>query len=246
MRPRTNKLWKFPKEELQTVVKEAASLADILRIIGLTTKGTSNYHRLKKRLDEEGIDYSHIKLGRDSNRGREFGPRAKIPLEEVLIEGSDYSRTSLKKRLISEGVLENRCSKCGQEPEWEDEPLVMILDHINGVHDDNRKENLRLLCPNCNSQTDTFAGRGFRQPSFCECGRKKWKKAERCNVCEHKLRRQVERPDKDTLKNLLWSQPTSQLAKQFGVSDKAIEKWAKAYGLKKPPRGYWTKHGPVV
>jgi hypothetical protein len=57
----------------------------------------------------------------------------------------------------------------------------------------------------------------------------------------HLKMRKVERPSKEELQKLLWEKPTLQLAKQFGVSDKAVEKWSKLYGLTKPPRGYWAK-----
>jgi Zn finger protein HypA/HybF involved in hydrogenase expression len=65
----------------------------------------------------------------------------------------------LKRRLIKEGLLVNRCSECDSLPEWRGKPLTMVLDHRNGDNTDNRLENLRLLCPNCNSQQATFAGR---------------------------------------------------------------------------------------
>lgn len=82
-----------------------------------------------------------------------------FPYEDVLVENSSYKRTNLKKRLLKDGILKNECVICGLQELWQDKHLNMILDHINGVYNDNRLENLRLLCPNCNSQTDTFSGR---------------------------------------------------------------------------------------
>ncbi len=84
-RKKTNKLWIVPKEELYEIVKNSDSLSQILLAIGLSNKGTTNYQRLKKRLDEESIDFGHIKLGIKSNSGRVFGQsKKKIPLEELL------------------------------------------------------------------------------------------------------------------------------------------------------------------
>lgn len=76
-----------------------------------------------------------------------------------LVPNSNTNRGHLKKLLIRKGLLRNECYICGQAPEWNGKELVMVIDHINGIHNDNRLENLRLLCPNCNSQTDTFSGR---------------------------------------------------------------------------------------
>ena len=65
----------------------------------------------------------------------------------------------LKIRLFKEGLLEEKCAICGNLGEWNDKPLSLVIDHINGNHSDNRIENLRILCPNCHSQTETFAGK---------------------------------------------------------------------------------------
>lgn len=70
-----------------------------------------------------------------------------------------YSTNRLKKRLIKEGILKETCMTCGLFGLWNDKPLVLHLDHINGVNNDHRLNNLQLLCPNCHSQTDTYAGK---------------------------------------------------------------------------------------
>jgi DNA-binding CsgD family transcriptional regulator len=87
-------------------------------------------------------------------------PRAKS-LDEILVEGRACNRGYLKQRLIQAGLKQDRCEDCGLVT-WRDKPLSLSLHHVNGVRDDNRLENLRLLCPNCHSQTSNFAGRRRR------------------------------------------------------------------------------------
>ncbi len=158
-RPRVKRsvIWKFPLADLRRLVKKSDSLTAILKNIGLRNVG-GNASTLRRRLVAEQIDYAHIPTGRGSNRGRHFNGTS-IPLSEVMVENSTYNRGHLKRRLIDGGFLENRCATCGLEPMWQDRPLTLVLDHINGVSNDNRRENLQLLCPNCNSQTATFCGR---------------------------------------------------------------------------------------
>jgi len=133
------------------------SFWSILKSLGFSPVG-GNVRTLKYRLDFEGINYSHIRQGTDSNRGRMFPGKGR-PYKEVLIKKSSYSRHALKNRLIRDKILKNRCKICRSMPIWQGKPLVMRLDHVNGICNDNRLKNLRLVCPNCESQLQTFAGR---------------------------------------------------------------------------------------
>jgi Zn finger protein HypA/HybF involved in hydrogenase expression len=81
----------------------------------------------------------------------------------ALNEKSNCARNSIKRRLIETKTIVNECSECHLSPIWNGEPLVLILDHVNGINDDNRQENLRLLCPNCNSQQLTFCRGGKKR-----------------------------------------------------------------------------------
>ena len=80
-------------------------------------------------------------------------------LNEVMLR-PHVQRPYLRKRLVREGFLIYECAFCGIN-KWRGRPLSLELDHINGNKHDNWFENLRLLCPNCHSQTETFSGRNI-------------------------------------------------------------------------------------
>ena len=96
------------------------------------------------------------KLGLEFKIG---GNKLKFPLSEIL-EGKhpQYQSNKLKNRLINEGVKEHKCERCGIT-EYFGEPIVMQLDHIDGNTHNHKLENLKILCPNCHSQTDTWCGK---------------------------------------------------------------------------------------
>ena len=228
MRKKTSIIWKTSKKRLEKVVKNSSSLSEILKHFGLISKG-GNYKTLKERLKYDNIDFQHIKLGQDSNKGRRF-LKDKIPIKDVLIKNSTYNRGSLKKRLIKEGLLEYKCAKCGLTDNWQCEKLVLVLDHINGVPDDNRLINLRFLCPNCNSQTKTFAGRNAKTRYYCKCGREKRKHSQMCMTCRAKHRRKIKnRPPKKQLLREIRETNYSAVGRKYDVSDNTIRKWV---GLK--------------
>jgi hypothetical protein len=83
-------------------------------------------------------------------------PRTGWTVEEALAKSR--SRITIKRHLLRAGIIVNRCDWCGLS-EWRGRPLSIQIDHVNGIRDDHRLENLRMLCPNCHSQTDTFAAK---------------------------------------------------------------------------------------
>ena len=83
------------------------------------------------------------------------------PLSLLLAAGTPRGRWNIKRRLIASGLKQDRCEECGLT-DWRGRPLSLDLHHRNGDRHDNRLENLSLLCPNCHSQTDSFAGRNRR------------------------------------------------------------------------------------
>jgi hypothetical protein len=88
-----------------------------------------------------------------------------ITLEKVAIKNSKYTRSTLRRRLIKHKIIPYKCNKCGNEGSWNNLPLSLQLNHKNGVDNDHRLKNIEFLCPNCHSQTPTFAGRNKQYKS---------------------------------------------------------------------------------
>ena len=167
---RISKVYQVSDEEFKKIIKENYTYSDCLIALGLAPRGGSATDILKKRIAELQCSTSHF--GKNLSKKRIC---KKVPLEELMTENSNIgSMTNFKKRLIKEGLLNYECAICGLT-EWQGKKIVLQLDHINGNNTDNHLENLRLLCPNCHSQTDTFTGRNaIRYKSQIE--KLKWKK----------------------------------------------------------------------
>lgn len=145
---------KVNKQELEQIVKKSSSYADVCRALEISPRG-SNYTRVKKLIKD--LDISHFNKGA-WNKGRKIKSASyqKASIQQVLIENSSYTNSGkLRIRLIKEGLKENKCEVCGCTESLE-------LHHINGNHQDNRLENLQILCANCHRKTDTFRGKGIR------------------------------------------------------------------------------------
>jgi len=187
---------RWTDERLVQAVKDNVSIRGVLQQLGLRATG-GNYKTIYINVERLNLDITHW-TGMSHNKGKTWEHISKIPLEKILISNSTYTSTNrLKKRLIKEKYLENICCECGTEPIWKDKPLVMVLDHINGNNRDNRINNLRLLCPNCNSQQSTFAGKNIKvdkKEYLCRgCGKKisRTTKSELCIKCSQNKRRKI-------------------------------------------------------
>lgn len=121
--------------------------------------------------------------------------------------------------------------------------MSLQLDHINGINTDNRLENLRLLCPNCHSLTPTFCGKNKKKRIYncLTCKREISRSSIYCRSCVPK-KTKINWPSKDELQKLVWNSPIENLAKNLGVSSRAIHKKCKKLHINKPNQGYWLKH----
>ena len=261
MKKKTSPIWLMPTDQFRALVSKSQTIADIIRYFGFAVTGKA-FKMIKERLRLENIDYSHISLGIHNRLGKK-GTKRSIPLDEVMIENSTYHYGHLKERLLVGGLLRNECYICGQKSTWNGLSLVMVMDHINGTRNDHRLENLRMLCPNCNSQTKTFSGRNCNTKSkICMCCGEKTDRAIRCRKCYDKVKvRMVEnkcvdcgvlitsnaercyrcnlmkngfvknKPTKDELIKMVNDMSWVAIGRKYGVSDNAIRRWARKYGL---------------
>jgi HNH endonuclease len=142
-------------DEIESAVSCSSSLAEVCRKLELKLGG--NQSRLRTRIEALGIDKSHFKGGGWS-RGAKLRPRK--PIGEFLVTGRLVKTDRLKRRLILDGLKRSICERCLRGT-WNSRGIPLELDHINGRRDDNRLENLRLLCPNCHAQTPTYRGRNI-------------------------------------------------------------------------------------
>jgi Zn finger protein HypA/HybF involved in hydrogenase expression len=241
---RTSPIWLEPREEFQERVNRCSSIAEILRSFH-RLPAAANYKTVYARVKEDEIDISHIQIGTHSNLGRVFS-KARRLATEYLYNGSTIGSSDLKQRIIRDKILEDKCVKCSIGPMWMGMPLSLQLHHINGTSNDNRLENLCILCPNCHAQTDTFVGRHLRGKKCIDCGTRISSKALRCKKCAapHAIRApRLPRLNltKEELEKMVWEKSMSQLAKGLGVSNTTIKKYCRKLGVSCPPRGHWAK-----
>lgn len=147
---------KYTKEILAKAVSKSVSIQDVARqLIGKPVGGNQHQH-LRRMILKYGVDTSHF-LGRAHNRGQ-ISNKRKSPAE-VFIVGMRQKSHLLRRALIESGIQYN-CFICLID-KWLGKDINLEIDHINGDSSNNSLENLRFLCPNCHSQTETFGYKGI-------------------------------------------------------------------------------------
>lgn len=146
----------YNRDGFVLAANESLCWSDVCKALNLTVCG-HNYKVLQQFATYHNIDVSHFDVKETFRRNKKA-----YTYDEIYCEHSLFSRQMLNRKTKQLKVLEYKCEKCGNDGTWCGEYLGLELDHKNGVHDDNRVDNLRWLCPNCHSQTSTYKGKNIK------------------------------------------------------------------------------------
>lgn len=222
----------YEDEEFKRIVLESNSYISCLKNLGYKSHSGATVNQLKNKISLMNIDTSHFYT---------LNGKIKRNIENIFVENSTVSQKTLRNWYLKGDYSEYKCSICGQPPIWNGKEMTLILDHSNGNNKDNRLENLRWVCGNCNMQLDTTNGKNKHckehELNYCiDCGKVISKSAKRCLSCNGKNNRPKSLPKqitRDELKILLRTMSFVQIGKKYNVSDNAVKKWCEKYNLPK-------------
>lgn len=152
----TNKIYELTDEQFISLIKSSTTISEVLFKLGYSVKGNSwGFSKVRQRMCDLGLDSKDFK---GKSVIAEIRKQKELTEKDLLKPNCKHNRNCLRRFIISNKLLPYKCDICGTV-EWNGKTLSLELDHINGINNDNRLENLRFLCPNCHSQTTTYGSR---------------------------------------------------------------------------------------
>lgn len=215
---------KYSKQDIEDAISKSSSILGCLKILNFkTTSGSAPYKQFRQLCAAYGVEIIFV-------NPIVYGAKTKrYDLDDFITNKKSINTHSLKLKLYKAKVKEPKCEICGIE-DWLGKSISFHLDHINGNNQDNSLDNLQILCPNCHSQTDTYAGK--KNKKF------KPKKDKLIRVYSSK----IEWPSKEELQSMVDSMPVREVAKKLKVSDVSVHKKCASMGIEKKPQGFWLKN----
>jgi len=151
----TNKIYELTDEQFVSLVKTSTNISEMLFKLNYSITGNSwAFSLIRRRMDELNLSPVDFK----GKNALKIGSEKTIDESKLFSSNSKHTRTVLRRYIMKNKLIPYKCAICGAI-EWQGKTLSLELDHINGINNDNRLENLRFLCPNCHSQTTTYGSK---------------------------------------------------------------------------------------
>lgn len=239
-----SKLSEISYKKLNKICQESKSYREVLGKLGYSQDAGGPHAQLKNRILELGINISHFKNQRYvTNKGK-----FRVPISKYLNNEIKIPSHKLRLRLLQENIFQYRCMNCGLS-EWMGKPIPLELHHKDGNKNNNSLNNIELRCPNCHYFTDTFGVKNSasvkakrlngiqnkpkkQKTKRCiNCGEYITSSATYCLKCRSLKNRITKRPSAQQLEQELKLSNFRQVGNKYGVTDNAVRKWCKTYGL---------------
>lgn len=243
MTKKTSIIWTINKNKLQDILDNSFTYREVLIKLGIDKRSQGTYNRrLHKRIEEEKINLDQFNINCKNFRldlSKKLIQFNAYSDQEVFCKNSKVSSGSVKQRILSRNLIAYQCLGCGCGREWNGKTISLHLDHINGDSKDHRLENLRFLCPNCHSQTETYGTKRFKNKCLkCKVKKVDGVAAKMCIDCRNvEISNRVEKrkfnPIKEELINTIkyFNGNMVQIGKHYNVSDNAVRKRCKKMNI---------------